>query len=155
MRAPLPSLWDHVGKSSSLGNLRQEIDRLFEDFSRSVRGSAPFAGSGLVPDMDIHDTEKEVILSIELPGVDEKDITVSVSGQSVTISGEKKSKFETKGGDNFRKERRYGEFSRSVTLPFTIDPDKVDARFAKGVLTVTVHKPSEVVQQTRKIPIIS
>lgn len=156
VRTLLPSLWDRNDKNpAGFGTLRKEIDRLFEDFSKGfdVPGLRAVGGFGLVPDMDMHDGEKDVTLSIELPGVDEKDIDLSVSGQTVTVSGEKKSEKETKEGESVRSERSYGSFSRSVALPFRIDGDKVEAKFAKGVLTVTVPKPEDAMRQSKKVPI--
>ncbi|MFN3548706.1 MAG: Hsp20/alpha crystallin family protein [Mesorhizobium sp.] len=156
VRSYLPSLWDRNDKQpAGFGSLRKEIDRLFEDFSKGfdLPALATGGGFGLVPDMDMHDGEKDVTLSIELPGVDEKDIDLSVSGQMITISGEKKSEKETKEGESVRRERSYGSFSRTVTLPFRIDGDKVKAKFAKGVLTVTVPKPEDAMRQAKKVPI--
>ena len=156
VRTLLPSLWDRNDKNpAGFGTLRKEIDRLFEDFSKGfdVPGLRAVGGFGLVPDMDMHDGEKDVTLSIELPGVDEKDIDLSVAGQTVTVSGEKKSEKETKEGESVRRERSYGSFSRTVTLPFRVDGDKVAAKFAKGVLTVTVPKPEDAMRQAKKVPI--
>lgn len=156
VRTLLPSLWDRNEKQpAGFGALRKEIDRLFEDFTKGFDLPAMTAGGGfgLVPDMDMHDGEKDVTLSVELPGVDEKDIDLSVSGQMITISGEKKSEKETKEGESVRRERSYGSFSRTVTLPFRIDGDKVKAKFAKGVLTVTVPKPEDAMRQAKKVPI--
>lgn len=150
MRTLLPSIWDD--RTSSFDGLRKEVEKLFDDFSRF---RLPDVSAGLVPDMDMHETDKEVTLSLELPGVDEKDIDISVSGQSIAISGEKKAEKETKDGGVHRSERSYGLFSRSVSLPFRIDGDKVEATFARGVLTVTVPKPAEAVEQTRKVQIKS
>lgn len=156
VRTLLPSLWDRNDKNpAGFGTLRKEIDRLFEDFSKGfdVPGLRAVGGFGLVPDMDMHDGEKDVTLSIELPGVDEKDIDLSVAGQTVSVSGEKKSEKETKEGESVRRERSYGSFSRTVTLPFRVDGDKVAAKFAKGVLTVTVPKPEDAMRQAKKVPI--
>jgi HSP20 family protein len=156
VRTLLPSLWDRNDKHpAGFGSLRKEIDRLFEDFSKGfdLPDFSRTGGLGLVPDMDVHDGEKDVTLSVELPGVDEKDIDIAVNGQTITISGEKKSETETKEGEVFRRERSYGSFSRSLAMPFRIDGDKVAAKFAKGVLTVTVGKPDEALQPPRKVPI--
>jgi HSP20 family protein len=155
VRTLLPSLWDRNDKSpAAFGALRKEIDRLFEDVSKGFGIAGPTAaGFGLVPDMDLQDGEKDVTLSVELPGVDEKDIDLSVSGQAITVSGEKKSETETKEGETVRRERSYGSFSRTVTMPFRIDGDKVEAKFAKGVLTITVPKPEEALLQAKKVPI--
>jgi len=156
VRTLLPSLWDRNDRNpAGFGALRKEVDRLFEDFTRGfdLAGLTGGGGFGLVPDMDMHDGEKEVTLSVELPGVDEKDVDLSISGQTITVSGEKKSEKETKQGESVRRERSYGSFSRSVALPFPVDGEKVAAKFARGVLTITVPKPEEALQQARKVPI--
>jgi HSP20 family protein len=103
--------------------------------------------------MDVHDGEKDITLNVELPGVEEKDIDISVAGQTVTISGEKKSESEKKDGEVYHSERSYGSFRRSLQLPFNIDGEKVKAKFDKGVLAVTIAKPKEAVASTKKIPI--
>lgn len=143
--------------------LQDRIDRMFDDFSTGFRMPSMFGdrmpsmfGDGdfaVMPSLDMHESDNQVMLSAELPGVDEKDIDISVADDMLTISGEKKSAFERKEGDRYRSERSYGRFSRSVSLPFKIDADKVEAKFDKGVLKLTIPKPAEAQQQMRKIPI--
>jgi len=135
--------------------LQDRIDRMFDDFSSGFRMPS-MLGDGdfdLTPSLDMHETDKAVMIEAELPGVDEKDIDISVADQMLTISGEKKSEFEHKEADRYRSERSYGRFSRSVTLPFKINPDKVEARFDRGVLKLSIPKPAEAQHQMRKIPI--
>lgn len=135
--------------------LQDRIDRMFEDFSTGFRMPSMF-GDGdfaVMPSLDMHESDNQVMLSAELPGVDEKDIEISVADDMLTISGEKKSEFERKEGDRYRSERSYGRFSRSVSLPFKIEADKVEAKFNRGVLKLAIPKPAEARQQMRKIPI--
>ena len=157
MRTLLPTLWDRDEKTpAGLGHFRKELEKLFDDFSKGFPLPEAFSkneGFDLAPDMDIQDTGKEVKLSLELPGVEEKDIDISVSGQAITISGEKKSETETKSAGMYRSERSYGSFCRSMSLPFSIDSGKVEAKLQKGVLSVTIAKPAEVVEQTMKIAV--
>lgn len=159
MRAVLPTLWNRDEKApAGISSFRREMDRFFDDFSRGFNMPGTLAEAGnfdLAPEMDVTDSEKEIKLSIELPGVDEKDIDVSASGQMISISGEKKSESETKNGDLYRSERSYGSFCRSLSMPFTIDGDKVQAKLTNGVLTVTIPKPAEMVEKTRKIAVKS
>jgi HSP20 family protein len=159
MRTYLPRLWDRDEKAPmALGSFRRDIERLFDDFSRGFNlpeTLSQAAAFDIAPSMEISDTEKEVKLSLELPGVIEEDIDVSASGQVITISGEKKSENETKNGDFFRSERSYGSFSRSLSMPFAIDGDKVNAKLNNGVLTVTIPKPAEMVEKTKKIAVKS
>lgn len=127
-------------------NLHRELDRLFNDFSRGFATPAPMTASeqyGLMPDMDVHEADGKITLTMELPGVAEKDVDISVDDNLLTISGEKRSETEsgTKNTNSYRSERSFGSFSRSMSLPFRIDPDKVEARFDNGLLKITVPRP--------------
>lgn len=146
--------------------LQDRIDRMFEDFSLGFRMpsmlSAPWpsmpsvfgdGGFELVPSLDLHETDGQITVTAELPGMDEKDIDISVADQMLTISGEKKSEFEEKKGEHYRSERSYGKFSRSISLPFDIDAKRVDAKYDKGVLKLTIPKPAEAKAKTQKIAI--
>lgn len=144
--------------------LHQRVDRIFNEFSSGFGFPKSFWDDGLkmpamwgeqnvMPSLEMHDSDGKVTVAAELPGVAEQDIDVSVDNQLLTISGEKKSEVEHKDGDRFRTERSYGKFSRSVTLPFAIDPAQVDARFDNGVLKLTIEKPAEAAQKAKKIEI--
>jgi HSP20 family protein len=136
------------------GSLRRDMERLFEDFSRDFGSGAPaLAGGATAPRIDVSETEGEIRIEAELPGVDEKDVEVVLSNGRLTIKGEKKQEREQKKKDYHLVERSYGSFARSIGLPFEVDPDKVDASFAKGVLTITVPKPADVKAKEKKIPI--
>jgi HSP20 family protein len=160
----LPSLWRSRRAGSEFlpsreiwepfGSLRRDIERLFEDFSRDLGWGVPAAaGVGMAPRVDVSETEGEIKIEVELPGVDEKDVEVMMSDGRLTIKGEKKQEKEEKKKDYHMVERSYGSFARSIALPFQADPDKVKATFAKGVLTVTVPKPPEVKAKEKKIAI--
>ena len=95
----------------------------------------------MAPRVDVSETDTELKIEAELPGIDEKDVEVVLSDGRLTIKGEKKQEKEEKKKDYHMVERSYGSFARSIVLPFEADPDKVKATFAKGVLTVTVPKP--------------
>ncbi len=157
VRELFPALWERDEKyPSSLRSFRNEMERMFDELSKNFRApemAGGAMGSFLAPDMDVVDGDKEVVLSVELPGVDEKDIDISVSGHSVSVSGEKKSESEVKNGNLYRSERSYGSFHRSVALPFNIDASQVTAKNVNGVLKITVPKPAEAMQQTTKIAI--
>jgi HSP20 family protein len=107
----------------------------------------------MAPRLDVSETETEVRVEAELPGVDEKDIEVTLSNGRLLITGEKKQEKEEKKKDYHLVERSYGSFARSIGLPFAADPEQVKASFAKGVLTVTVPKPAEVKAKEKKIAI--
>ncbi len=136
------------------GSLRRDMERLFENFSRDLGWGGPAAGgAGEVPRIDVSETDSELRIEAELPGVDEKDLEIVLSDGRLTIKGEKKQEKEEKRKDYHLVERSYGSFARSIGLPFAAEPDKVKASFAKGVLTVTVPKPAEVKAKEKKIPI--
>ena len=140
---------------SPFDRLQHQVDRVFSDFSHGFRWPEIFTGQELevVPSMEVHHMDDKVVVAAELPGVDEVEINVSVVDQTVTISGEKKSETEHKDDDYFRSERSYGSFHRSVTLPFEIDAEKVDAKFDKGVLTLTIERPADQKKPRHKIKI--
>jgi HSP20 family protein len=127
-----------------LATFQRQMNQLFDDF---FRGSA-FEPLGLFregwdafsPQVDAVETESDITVSIELPGLDEKDIDVTLSRNALTISGEKRQEKEEKGRDYFRSERSYGSFRRSVPLPCEVDADSADAVFRNGVLTITLPK---------------
>jgi len=160
----LPSLWRSGREKGELlpsrdiwepfTSLRRDMDRLFEDFSReSGWGPPALAGAGTAPRLDVSETDSEIRIEAELPGVDEKDLEVVLSDGRLTIKGEKKQEKEEKKKDFHLVERSYGSFARSIGLPFEADPGQVKASFAKGVLTVTVPKPPQVKAKEKKIPI--
>ena len=138
---------------SPFGWLRQEIDRLFEDFGRPARGLAAIGSAfGPVPAVELVDDEKEYRLTAELPGMKEDDVEVSFAEGVLTLKGEKREETERRDAGFMLSERRYGAFERRVRLPGDVDPDKIDARFTKGVLTVTVGK-DEKAPKARKIAV--
>lgn len=150
----LPSLWNDERRP--LGQLHREIDRMFDEFLGSGQPATPGSG-GIVmaPRMDMAETDDSIEITAELPGVDEKDLDVTVEGDVLTIKGEKKSESEKKKKDYHLIERSYGSFRRSIRLPGIVDPDKVKASFEKGVLKVTLPKPEEAKQNRRRIDVKS
>ena len=130
---------------------RREIDRMFDHFFDA--GWQPFGGGALMPAVDVEETDKEVVVTAELPGVTEKDIHVDLTGDMLTIKGEKKMEQESDNGR--RKERRYGAFERSIQLPFEVKDADVDARFSNGVLTIRLPKPADLQRPTRRIEVKS
>ncbi len=135
--------------------------RSLEHFARSVvilkcrdknnnllRKEGDAAGEFL-PRVDVSETGKEVRITAELPGLDEKDMEVAVTNNMLTIKGEKK--VEEEEGDYYHSERSYGYFNRTIALPQGIDADKAEAKFKKGVLKVTIPKKPEAQSWRRKI----
>jgi HSP20 family protein len=130
--------------TSALGLFRMEMNRLMDRFFESPwslfdEDMLPSV-SGWAPSFDVTDGEKEVTVRAEIPGVDPKDVEVTVSGNLLTVCGEKKDFREEKGKDVRRSECSYGSFRRSVELPDGVDADKVTAEHANGILTVKVGK---------------
>lgn len=138
-----------VGTPDIWRSFRTEMDRLFDRFNSGF-GMTPFPGlrykssfSVPSPAVDIAEDEASFKLSAELPGMTEKDIQVSLSGDTLTIKGEKRQEREETKNDYHLTERSYGEFQRSFILPQGVDGEKIDAAFANGVLTVTVPKTAQ------------
>ena len=128
--------------------LQREIDRLFDEFGR---GFPAARGQELTPRLDVTETDKEIEITAELPGLEEKDVQINVADNVLTIKGEKKAEKEEKDKNYRLVERSYGAFSRSLELPSGVNTDQIKASIAKGVLTVTVPKPAPA--QTRKIEV--
>jgi HSP20 family protein len=146
-------------------SLRQEMDRLFDSFSRGFLRS-PFERSSFdiepfwprtttlsVPVVDVAETDKEFRVTAELPGLDEKDVEVTLSDDVLTIRGEKKEEKEEKEKNYYLSERRYGSFQRSFRLPTGIDQNKIEAAFQKGVLNIALPKTEEAQKKQKKISI--
>jgi HSP20 family protein len=134
---------------------RREMDRMFDDFFGGGALRATGSWQGITPAVDIDETDKEMVVTAELPGVSENDVEVSLVGDMLTIKGEKKSEHEEKNGDSYYMERRFGSFSRSVRLPFEVGDEKVDAKFKDGVLTIRLPKPVELRRAARRIEVKS
>jgi HSP20 family protein len=137
-------------------SFRREVDRMFDDFfSGFGRGLTPIGRGwqGVTPVVDVDETDKELVVSAELPGLEPKDFEVTLSGDLLTIKGEKKAEREQKDGEGYYMERRFGSFSRAVRLPFEVADEKVDAKYDKGVLTIRVPKPAEAQRAVRRIEI--
>ncbi|TCN21291.1 Hsp20/alpha crystallin family protein [Sinorhizobium americanum] len=137
-------------------SLHQEMNRLFDDVLRGRLGGplqrGTQEGGMMMPDIDVSETDKEVRICAELPGVKDEDVDVSLNDDTLTIRAEKK--FERKDEkENYHfMERSYGTFQRSLRLPYPVDADKIRADFADGVLTVTLPKGPEQ-EKRRKIQV--
>jgi HSP20 family protein len=136
---------------------RREVDRMFDDFlngfGRSTLRSMANGWQGVTPVIDVAETEKDMVITAELPGVSEREVEVTLAGDILTIKGEKKAEQEQKNGDATYVERRFGSFSRSLRLPFEVKDEKVDAKYDKGVLTIRVPKPAEIQNAVRRIEV--
>ena len=138
------------GEYDSFREFQRDMNRLFDDLFTDFPLARPWGGereAGLAaafsPRVDVSETDKEVKVSAELPGMDEKDITVEMEDDAITIRGEKKAEREEKGKNWHRREQTYGLFRRVIALPASVEGAKAKASFRKGILTVAVPKREE------------
>ena len=145
--------------------LRHEVDRLFDDFYRNdwlrpfrAPGSAasPIFSRSLewsMPAVDIVERERAFEITADLPGLDEKSVEVVLRNGNIVIKGEKREEKEEKTDDYHLRERQFGSFERTFALPDGVEAEKIDARFNKGVLTVTLPKTAEKQKPEQKITV--
>jgi HSP20 family protein len=136
--------------------MRDEMDRMFERFEYGwprFPALTRHTSTLTVPELDVRENANAIVVEAELPGVDEKDVTVTLANGILTIKGEKKHEKEEKGENYHLTERSFGSFERAIRLPDTVDEAKVEAKFEKGVLKVTAAKKPEAVKAERKIEI--
>jgi HSP20 family protein len=120
--------------------IRDELSRLFGRTFGGTEALDPSAGSVWMPSMDVYETEDKIVATLELPGIEPNDVDVSVEDSTLTISGRREFSNEVKEESFHRVERRYGSFTRAITLPRTADTEQVNANFDNGVLTIEVAK---------------
>ena len=133
------------------GSLQREVDRLFDEFAR---GTLATAGDGsLMPSMEITESDKEFVITAELPGLERKDVEISLEDNVLTIRGEKKIEAspDDKNKNVHVSERSYGVFYRVLELPGKVDPASVQATMSKGVLKITIPKPAR--PESKKIEV--
>lgn len=146
-----------VRSEGPLGWLRDEIDRLFEDFpiARTGRSLFTFPGiaGGTSPAVELVEKGNGYQMTVEVPGIDEKDIDIELADGVLTISGEKHQESETKESGYLIQERSYGSFRRQITLPSDVDSNSLEAKVRDGVLKLDMKKDEAAVSKTRKIAI--
>ncbi len=120
--------------------LRREMDRLFEDFFGPGRRAFKPLVEEFAPAVDVEETADKVTVKAEVPGMEAKDIDISLTGDVLTLKGEKKAEREEKGKNFHLVERSYGSFSRALKLPAPVNADKIEATYKSGVLTITCPK---------------
>ncbi len=125
-------------------NRNTHFSRLFDDFFTpfSRTGELETAETHL-PSVDIYEKENHIHIKAELPGLSKEDISLDVKGKLLTLRGESKSDNEIKDENSYRRERRYGKFERTFNLAFEIDPEKVEAKYENGVLSLIIPRPEE------------
>ncbi|MCA9803933.1 MAG: Hsp20/alpha crystallin family protein [Cyanobacteria bacterium HKST-UBA02] len=162
-RKSVPARKSNQDYSHPMLSLQSEMNKLFENFFSGddeifgTFGLSPSLSRGsfdpLMPRADVSESEKELLVSLELPGISEEDVLVSLADNVLTISGEKKQESKTDEKGWYRMERHYGSFSRTIPLPCEVEDDKVDACFKNGVLTIKMPKARESVRQAKKITV--
>lgn len=141
--------------SAPLAWIRNEIDRLFEDFGRPARSAFNFSPriAAPVPAIEFAEDKGAYRLTAELPGLTDKDVEIEVADGVLTLSGEKKEEEERKKDGYLLSERSYGAFKRQITLPTDVNPDGITAAFKDGILIITLAKDEKAAARTRKISI--
>ena len=133
--------------------INQIFDNFFDGFAISPLWGLESGRGPFNPRMDLSDTDKQYRVTVELPGLDEKDVEISLANNVLTIKGEKKQEKEEKRKDYHRMERSYGLFKRNIAIPEGVDLEKVDASFRKGLLIINLPKTEEMQKETKTIPI--
>jgi HSP20 family protein len=126
-----------------LAGLQERMNRLFNDSLSPISSQESLSSGAFVPPVDVYEDEQGIQLKMEVPGIEERDIDVRLENNLLTIRGERKLEKETKEENYHRIERSYGSFTRSFTLPNTINPEEVKASYAKGVLAIHLGKRAE------------
>ena len=126
---------------ATLTSLREEMNDLLNRFWSSA--SEPFGLAEWAPALDVSETDEAILVRAEIPGIDPKELDIAVVGDTLTIRGEKKDETREKGHNYHRVERRYGSFTRSLTLPAPVDAEKVTAKAHAGVLKIRLPKKEE------------
>ena len=142
------ALWNRNPMMEEFARTREDLDRAMLRFFGTP--TLPFTGLGAVssfgriegfaPLVDVGETDDEVTIRAEIPGVSSRDLDVTIEGNTLNISGKKEEKEEFEGENSYRCERRFGAFRRSIELPESVDPDRVNADFVDGVVTIRVAK---------------
>jgi HSP20 family protein len=139
---------------SPLAGLQHEMNRLFEDFFSGGPLRGLFSDRDtFMPPVDVRETSDMIIVDAELPGLEPKDVTIRVEGDRLFISGERRIENEDKSDNYYRVERSYGRFERQLELPPSVDPEKVDATYKDGVLTIEIAKKEEAKAKTIEVKV--
>lgn len=133
-----------------LMTLREAMDRLFEESFVRPRAMITAAGVGGIP-IDVYQTDNEVVVEAAVPGVKPEDIDISVVGDTLTIKGESKAEKEIREENYFYRERRFGTFMRSITLPVPVVAEKAQAKYENGILSL--HLPKAEVAKPKQIKV--
>lgn len=131
-------------------SLQDRVNSIFRDFSE---GESALTTASFVPPVDVYEDAQKVVLKLEVPGIEEKDLDIRVENHTLTVKGERKFEKEEKEENFHRIERRYGSFYRAFTLPSTVDTEHVQANYSAGVLKVELKKKAEAQPKQIKVNI--
>ena len=135
-----------------LGILQERMNRVFEDAAvRGWKNDEPSATTSWSPAVDIYETDSEIMVQAELPGVDRKDIALQLENNVLTLKGDRRFEKETNQENYHRIERSYGAFSRAFTIPTIVDEDKIRADYRDGILKIALPKKQQVKAKQIKI----
>ena len=126
-----------------LSTLQDRMNRIFRESFSPEGSDAALTASNFAPPVDVYEDEHTITLKIEVPGIDEKDINVSIENNTLTVRGERRFEKDEKEENFHRVERMYGSFTRSFTLPNTLDPEQVSAHYEQGMLKILLAKKAE------------
>ena len=144
---PWRGLWE-----SRFPSLREEMDKMFEDFFGKTNFPS-IAGGTWIPPIDVQQTKKDVMVMMDIPAIDPKEISISIMEDRITIKGERKREAEVKEIDYYRSERVYGSFQRIIQLPSEVVGDKAKASYKDGVLKITIPKSQRAVPKEVQIEV--
>ena len=144
---PWRGLWE-----SRFPSLREEMDKMFEDFFGKTNFPS-IADGTWIPPIDVQQTKKDVMVMMDIPAIDPKEISISIMEDRITIKGERKREAEVKEVDYYRSERVYGSFQRIIQLPSEVVGDKAKASYKDGVLRITIPKSQRAVPKEVQIEV--
>jgi HSP20 family protein len=138
-----------------LRRMREDMDRLFSSFGEPGAALASWREEGMMPAVDVIEKDNDVVLKAELPGLKPEDIQITATDDSITMKGEFKKEEESKEGGFIRRERRSGQFFRTIAMPANIKPDQVKASFKNGLLEIDAPKAEEAKSKEIKVNVES
>src|SRR2546429_4826797 len=147
--------WDPFREFSTMQDRMNRMNRLFRESYSPEGPEEALTTTSFAPPVDIYEDEHNITLKIEVPGIDEKDIDVRIENNTLTVHGERKFEKEEKEENYRRVEREYGSFTRSFTLPNSVDPENVQANYEKGVLKIKLAKKAEAKPKQIKVNVCS
>ena len=145
--------WEPVREFSNLQDRLNRMNRFVRESFSSENPEEALTTTSFAPPVDIYEDEHTITLKMEAPGIDEKDIDVRIEGNTLTVHGERKLEKDEKEENYRRIERQYGSFSRSFTLPSSVDPTQVSAHYDKGVLMIELAKRAEAKPKQIKVSV--